>query len=275
MEKFNSLSQALQQSIYAIFYKIADTLPNILGALIILLFGWLIARSLKYITIKFFNLSYLNSTIVKIIGKNFLQNNPKINIAQILGNVVYWLIILFFIVFGTETLGWTVVSLEVTKIIAYLPKLFAAALVFIIGLYIANFIKSFIAGTFEMLNLQAGKFVANAAYYFILVLIAITALNQAGIDTAAINANFTIIISSILFAFALAFGLGAKETFSNILNSFYAKKTFNEGDEIIINEIEGVILKINNTSVSIKTKKEVFIVPMNVFLLSVVKINNN
>lgn len=143
--------------------------------------------------------------------------NITISPSHFVGKFVYWIILLIFFVLASDTLGWTVVSESVSDLIFYLPKLFSAIVVFIIGLYIANFIKKALSGIFDSLNVSTGKVISNIAFYIIIVIISITALNQAGVNTKIVTSNVNMIIGGVILAFAVAFGFGAKDILGNIL----------------------------------------------------------
>jgi len=87
------------------------------------------------------------------------------------------------------------------------------------------------------------------------------AVDQIGIDIMFISIIISIILGALLFGAALAFGLGARTSVSNILSSYYLQKTYNEGDTIQMGEIEGVIIKINPTSVIVDTKSGQVMIP--------------
>ena len=72
---------------------------------------------------------------------------------------------------------WEIVSVEIGKLLGYLPKLFSAIALFMIGLYIASFIKKAVLGLFESFDLQGGSMISSFVFYIIIVTITITAIN--------------------------------------------------------------------------------------------------
>ncbi|MBL7758142.1 MAG: mechanosensitive ion channel, partial [Chitinophagaceae bacterium] len=109
---------------------------------------------------------------------------------------------------------------------------------------------------------QASGLISTIAYYVIMILISITSLNQAGIDTGAITSNFIIIIGSIFLAFALAFGLGAKDVLGNILAGLYTKKNFHVGQRIRVQDTEGVIERMDSINFILKTDNKLISIPI-------------
>ena len=254
MDRFTTVGQNFWDSLNVMWQKVFETVPNILISMLIMLIGWLVARSLSFLVFKAIQLSKLEQFTSKAIGRDVSANTDNgVNLAQIVKKIVYWTVVLLFAVFASETLGWVVVTQELGNLLTYLPKLFSAVVIFIIGLYIAGFIRQAINTGINSLRLQASGVVSTAAYYLIMILVTITALNQAGIDTGAITTNFIVIIGSLFLAFALAFGLGAKDILGNMVASLYAKKTFHSGQVIKINGIEGTIEKIDSVNLILNT----------------------
>jgi small-conductance mechanosensitive channel len=93
----------------------------------------------------------------------------------------------------------------------------------------------------------------------------VMAINQVGIDIQFLTNLVIIVIAALLFGAALAFGIGASTSVSNILGSFYLQKSYKEGNRVKIADIEGIIVKISPTEVHIKTKSGRVIVPAKTF----------
>lgn len=263
MDKIQTVGQNFWDAFNSMWHKIFETLPGILIALVIMLIGILVARSLSYLVSKAVQLSKFEKFTSRALGRDVSQKNETgWNLAQIAKKAVYWTVILLFAVFASETLGWEVVTQEISNLIAYLPRLFSAILIFIIGLYVAGFVRKAISTGINSVGVQASGLISTIAYYVIMILISITSLNQAGIDTGAITSNFIIIIGSIFLAFALAFGLGAKDVLGNILAGLYTKKNFHVGQRIRVQDTEGVIERMDSINFILKTDNKLISIPI-------------
>jgi hypothetical protein len=263
MNKIQTIGQNFWDSVSVMWMKIFDVLPNILIAIIILMIGWLVARSLSYIVFKAIQLSKVEKFASKALGRDVTKKSETgWNMALIVKKAVYWAVILLFAVFASETLGWQIVTQELSNIIAYIPRLLTAVVIFIIGMYIAGFIRQAISVGINSIGIRASGVISTIAYYLILVLVTITALNQAGVNTGAITSNFVIIIGSVFLAFALAFGLGAKDVLGNIVAGLYTRKNFHSGQRIKIDGKEGTIEKIDSINFVLKTGDSRIIMPI-------------
>lgn len=263
MEKINNWTEVSLESLKTLGQKLAESATGIVGALVVIILGWIIARLVAFFVKKTLRLAKFDKLTEKLNADDMLgKANIKISSSEIVGKFVYWLLMLVFFVVASDTLGWTVVSESISDLIAYLPRLFSGVVIFVIGLYIANFVKRALKGIFESLGVKSGHIVSSFTFYLILVIITLTALTQAGVDTTILTSNVTIIIGGIVLAFAVSFGIGSKDVLTNILSSFYSKNNFKVGLRIKMGDIEGTIDSIDNISCVIKTDKDRIVLPV-------------
>ena len=177
-----------------------------------------------------------------------------------------------FLIIAADIMAWDFVSKEIGNLLRYLPRLFSAIALFMIGIYIASFVKNAIRGFYESLNLSGSKIISNLVFYIIAIIITVTALDQAGIDTTVITNNITIILGAFLLAISIAFGLGSKDVVKEILLTFYTRKNYDLGDTVKINNVEGSIEAIDNISMTITTATGKTIIPIKEVVESQVEI---
>ncbi|MEA3494841.1 MAG: hypothetical protein U9R42_02280 [Bacteroidota bacterium] len=263
MEKLINWSEIFFESLKSFGENIMSYLPNILGAILLLILGWLISKLISFFTNKALKVIKFDSFADKTNTSEILAKfKIKISPSKIISKFVYWVVLLVFFVTATETLGWTVVSQEITLLITYLPNLFAAILIFIVGFYIANFVKKLIDGTLSSFELSSGKLLSEIAFYVIIIIVTLTAIKQAGVNTDIISSNITIILGILFLTFAIAFSISSKEVLTNILAGFYSKHNFEVGQYIIIDDVKGEILQIDKIHVILKTKKSRIVLPL-------------
>jgi hypothetical protein len=191
-------TDVLLRSFAAFGAKLMSFLPNLLGALLLLALAALLASFLRRVVSKGLGMIGFDALPAKVFGKERAERFMDDAAPSILaGKMVYWLTILLFLVTIAETLGWQVVSEKTSDLIGYLPRLFSAVLIFIIGYYIATFIRNALDATFGSMSGDTGNAISRVAYYIILVFISITALDQAGVDTTLLTANISIIIGAV------------------------------------------------------------------------------
>ena len=276
MQELSQWSEIAISSLKAMGIKVMTAIPSIIGAILLILIGWLIARLISWIVFKAIKAAKISKWTDKLNSSEVVNNSSvTINPERIISKFVYWVIMLIFLITASETLGWDTVSKEIGGLVSYLPRLFSALIILAIGLYIASFIKKALHTTFSSLGISGASIISSVVYYIIVVILTVTALNQAGIDTTIITNNISIILGSVLFSFALAFGLGSKELLQNMLSSLYSKRSIEIGDKVKIGEDEGTVLAINNINITLSTKRGKTLIPSQYFMKQKVEIIND
>jgi hypothetical protein len=262
MNQFDEWRQIILDSLIALGEEIMRILPGIIAALLLLLFGWLLAKILSRLITRLFRLLHFDKLASRINELKWMQKaDYKIVPSKIIGKFVYWVILLLFIITATDTLGWSAVSQSFNQLITYLPQLFSAIIIFVVGFYLSNLIKDFIKTTLQSFEIASASVVSETAFYIIMIIVSITALEQAGVETALLTSNITLIIGSFLLAFAVAFAISSREVFKNILSSYYGRSNFHVGQYIKYDNVKGEITKIDRMHVTIKDGSTKYIIP--------------
>ncbi len=253
----------LKNSLSELWYSVADIAPKLLVAVI----GFIIAMIVIRLVLSILKRILLAVKINKLdehINKIEIVEGKSLNInfLNIILKTLKW--VLYFVLFMviTEVLQLTMLSEGLKSILGYLPQIITALAIFVIGLLFANFIKKSLKDLFESMDLSGGKAISQMIFFIILIFVSITALNQAGIDTSIITSNVTLIFGSILVAFTIAFGLGAKDIVGNMLRMYYTRRRFEIGQRIKFLDKEGVIESVDDLSMTLKTSSGKLIVPI-------------
>jgi len=264
MEKVTEFKDVMMQSLTSMWFEITNVFPNIIGALVVFIIGWLITKVVVKIIKKVLKLAKVNKLDAKLNDIEIVEGK-KLNFdtVKVVSNFVKWLMYIVLLITASDIMGLEIISTQISSLLSYLPKLFAALIVFILGLLFANFVKNGLKSLFESMDLSGGKMISQVVFFLLLTFISVTALNQAGIDTEIITNNINMIIAAFLLAFAIAFGLGAREVVGKLLKTFYARKTFEVGQSILFNNESYTVESIENISVILKNSKGKLIVPIN------------
>lgn len=263
METINNWKNITFDSLSTMGREVAMVFPKIIGAIVIMLLGWLVIKIALFVLgriLKLAKVDLLNDKI-NTMGLNN-RGDFKIDVAKIVLGFVKWLLILVFLIVAADILNWQIISVEIGNLLHYLPRFFSALALLMIGFYIGNFVKNTVKRLFDSLEFGGSNLVSNLLFYIIVIFMSVTALNQAGVDTTIITNNITMIMGSFLLAFALGVGLGSREIIADILRSFYTRKTFAVGDTIVIGGDEGTIESIDNNSLTLVTQRGKFVIPI-------------
>lgn len=246
---------------------------NIVKALLVLIFGWLFIKLLLSLLKKGLRVIKVDRFGKKLNEIEIIEGKKlNINLSKIILSFIKWSLLLILVIVVSEMMGLTIISEEIGNLIAYLPQLLSAAAIFVIGLFIANFVKKSIQTFFKSFELSGSKIISQLVFFILLAIISITALNQAGINTDIITSNLNLIFGAFLVSVALAIGLGAKEVVSDLMRTFYTRRTYEVGQNIKFNNIEGEIIAIEDISMTLKTATGKLIVPIKDIVNSQVEI---
>ncbi|MDC6384362.1 hypothetical protein D2V93_00545 [Flagellimonas taeanensis] len=263
METINNWTNITFDSLSAMGKEIALVFPKIIGAIVIMLLGWLVIKIVLFLLGRILRLAKVNLLNDRINGMGLTSKGDfKIDVAKIVLGFVKWLLILVFLIVVADILNWHIISVEIGNLLHYLPRFFSALALLMIGFYIGNFVKNTVKRLFDSLEFGGSHLVSNLLFYVIVIFMSVTALNQAGVDTTIITNNITMIMGSFLLAFALGVGLGSREIIADILRSFYTRKTYAVGDIIVIGDDEGTIESIDNNSLTLVTERGKFVIPI-------------
>ncbi len=250
-------------------------LPKILGAIAVLVIGWLVIKIVVSLLRKVLNKTKIDTWADKLNEIEIFSNsNFTFKPANFILYIVKWFLFLILIVVASDILGLEMVSKEIGNLIGYLPQLFSAIAILMIGIYIASIVRNAIQSLFKSVGLSGSNVIGNIVFYAITVIVSITALNQAGINTDIITSNLTIILGALLLAFSVAFGLGSKDIIERLLFGFYSRKNLTVGQRIKIGDNEGIIESLDNISVVLKTESERLMIPIKEINDNIVEIKN-
>jgi flagellar biogenesis protein FliO len=247
-----------------IFEDILNALPTLFKFLAFVIFAWLFIKIVIYVIRKILSKTNIDQWSKKLSEtKIFGDTTINIVLTKVILGVLKWFLIFIFVMVGADMFGMDAVSDGIRSFFAYLPKLLTALAIFVGGAYLGTVVKKAIQSTFKSLDLTGGNLVGNIVFYIIVVFLSITALDQAEVDTSIIKSNVTLLLGSILLAFTIAFGLGAKDAVARLLFGYYSRKNIEIGSEIKIGEVEGVVVAIDNICVTVVTAKgEKIILPI-------------
>ncbi|MFI1773260.1 mechanosensitive ion channel family protein [Thalassobellus citreus] len=275
MEKATEYKDRALESLSALWPEIVKGLFTLITVLVILVIGWLITKLVVRIIKKALKIAKANKLDDKLNDIEIIEGK-KLNFdtIKIVSNFVKWIMYIMLIIMVSDILNLTMISEQISSLLGYLPQLFAAIVIFTIGLIFANFIKKGLKSFFESMDLSGAKIISQVVFFIILIFTSITALNQAGVDTAIITSNITMILAAFLLAFSLAFGFGAQKMVGELLKTFYARKTYEIGQKIEFNDIKGEVESIDGASVTLKTSEGKLVVPISDIVESQVRIRD-
>lgn len=211
MDQFLDKIEKTLSPTYQFLSNFVDFIPKLLLAVVILVLGWLLAKAIAFAIVKSLKFVPFISIVTEKAGiDNFLkQGGIKKSTIDILGLLVYWLVILVTLLVAFNTLGLTVVSELLGEITRFIPKVITAVIILAIGLYFARFVEDALVAYGKNVGMEDITMIARLARYAIMVFVFIAALGQVKVTGTLLTNTFLILFGGIVFALALAFGLGS------------------------------------------------------------------
>ena len=166
------------------------------------------------------------------------------------------------------------VSLQIGKLLEYLPQFITGLLIFVFGVYMASQAKKLVHNMIKSLDAGGAKAISTIVFYLILVFVSITALNQIGVDTEIISNNLSYFIGAALIAMTIAVGLGSRDIVYRLILGFYTKKNLEIGMKIQIDDTVGRIISIDNICLVLQTDTDKKMFPIKKINNTTVKIFN-
>jgi hypothetical protein len=263
MEK-NTWFAALSESFTPLLQGILEHLPGLLSFLGLILFGWILARLLQSWTVR------LVGGLDQLVHSRTIRNELKESrigesAPKVIGRIVFWIILVFFIAAATEALGVSVVSGLLGRVAYYLPNVLAAVLIVLAGLLGGNLSRKAISRATGAAGIVYGELLARASQALILSITVLIAIEQIGIDIKFLTILIAIMVGTTLSGMALAFGLGSTMFVSNIIASHYLLRAYEVGHTVRIGDVEGRIIEVTFGSVLLDTPGGRMMIPAREF----------
>ncbi|GJL54849.1 MAG: hypothetical protein NPIRA02_19810 [Nitrospirales bacterium] len=237
--------------------RIGTFLPNLIGAMLIILVGWVIAKLLRGLTTKLLGVLGIAALAEKIKLQETLQKfGISKSLNHIIGTLIYYIVLLVFFISASEVLGLTVVLDTLNSFIAYVPHVLGAFLILVIALYIAKVIKDGATSASTNMNVVYAGALSSFLEILIIGFGIVMALTELGLDMTVFTANITVMIAGFVLAMALSIGLGSRTIMANVLARYYIAQLYHVGDEVILAGEKGIIRKVTPVSVVIQTEHE-------------------
>lgn len=204
--------------------KIGEYIPAVLGALVILIIGWIIAKIIQKLARKFLDLIRFEKFAEKAgISEALSKGNIKNNATQLLSALVYWFIMILVLVMVVNALGLTVASQLLDGLLGYIPNVIAAVFVLVLGLFLANLVSGIVRTAASNAKLPKPEVLAGLSQWAIVIFAVTASLRQLGIAPFLVSTTFYILFGGICLALSLAFGLGGKDVAAKLLEDFRSK----------------------------------------------------
>lgn len=192
--------------------------PRALGALLLLLVGWVLAGLSRRIIVGVLRAVGLDRLSEKARLSDVLQRGAiRWTFVELVGQMAYWVILIATVIIALQAVGMTVAAEWLEHLGYFIPRLIISIAILLFGTLMA----SFLGATVRVASLNAGfprgYVLGQAVHTTVVFLTVIVALEQLQVVTRTIQVALYILLGAFGLAFALALGLGARDLVKEFL----------------------------------------------------------
>ena len=210
---FLSLTNALNTFLAAI--------PQVIGALLIIIIGWVISNLLARIVRELLERGGADRLFAKHGGAVYGTRSSAFQPSLIASEIVKWIVRFIFLVAAANVLGMPQVSLLLNQVLLWIPNLLVAAVILLVAPLLARFVRGAIEVGAGQMGFSNAALLGRIAEIAIVAFSVLVAINQLGIAADLINILFIGVVAAVSLAFGLAFGLCGRDVAARITQDWY------------------------------------------------------
>ncbi|UCF78587.1 MAG: hypothetical protein JSW03_11010 [Candidatus Eiseniibacteriota bacterium] len=219
-------SELVVEPIKEMLAKVLGYIPTLVGALIILIVGWIVAKIIKGLVSRGLKLLQFDKLVEKAgIPDILTKGGVKLTARELLSALAYWLVMIMVLIMVVNALGLTVSSQLLEGLLAYVPNVIAAVFVLVLGMFLANFVSGIVRTAASNANLPKPELLGGITHWAIVIFTITISLRELGIAPLLVTSTFNIFFGAVCLALALAFGLGGKETAARYLEELRERRS--------------------------------------------------
>ncbi|MAE68601.1 MAG: mechanosensitive ion channel [Candidatus Peribacteraceae bacterium] len=259
---FERFQLMLSESYLSAADKVWELLPEILFAIVVIFVGWVAAILVHHVVLWILGFFAVD----KLAAKTPLQRVLKSigihkSVSDILGWLVFWMMILLTLIVASDTLNLTQVSEGLAVITNYIPQVIAALLMIVFGMLLAKFLQMLTLQALNKMDIGYKKYVGKAVQLVVLVFVFVAAIDQLGFNLHYILNGIVTIVSVGLLMLGLGAAFGARTVIDNATACQQLKRQLAIGDEISLNGTSGTVKEFTMTNVVLDTSDGLQILP--------------
>ena len=256
---FFDWQQAFSDTYESAVRLFANNFPKLVGALVILLAGLVLAWLLRLAARK------MTLTVEAIISHSASQQGISDTRGQsynaVVGNIVFWSVLVFFLASGANLMGWRVFSDALKGFLSYLPNIFAGVLIILAGFVLGRMARALVNSTAKSTGYLRPEFPARITQIAITLTALMIGIEQFGIDIGFLTTAIIVVIGVALAGAALAFALGARQYVANLIGAQICQQHYQLGQWVRLTEAEGYLIEITQTALVLDTERGRTVVP--------------
>ncbi|SFT86884.1 Conserved TM helix [Actinopolyspora lacussalsi subsp. righensis] len=205
------------------FTQLVSYLPQLIGALLVLVIGYIVARILRALVTRLLRRLHLDDRMSRAgQGARYVERlSPRGSPSRLIGTVVFAVIMLFVLSSAIGTLGIPALTGFMNVVLGYLPRVIAALAIFLVAAAVAGAVGTLAGRTLG--DTPAGRMARTAAPALVMAIGVFMILTQLRIAPVIVTVTYVALVGAIALGSALAFGLGGREAAAEMINSSYRR----------------------------------------------------
>ena len=200
----------LVQPIQSLLTQVMGFLPNFLGALLILLVGWVIAKTIESVVGNVLKAIQLDKLADRLQLSDVLaKGGIKRKLSEVVSAIIYWLVILAIVIAALNALQLTIAAQLLEQVVTFLPNVVASIFILVVRILSAAFLATTVRTAAGNAGVSQSQLLGEAVQAVVVIFSVVAALKQLGIQF--VGEAFLIILAAASFGTALAFGIGCKD----------------------------------------------------------------
>lgn len=213
--------ELLTESFQGALDRTVAFLPNLAGALVVLIAGWIVAVLLARVADAVLERLGFDGLVQRgRLKETLAEHGTQFDPSRIVGSLVYWTVLITTFLLTANILGLTAVSVLLTRLIAFLPFVAVAVIAVVVAVALSQIAYEAIVALIGD-RIEGSKTIAAAAKWGIIIFGVFVAMSQLQIAPAIVNGLFLGVVGALALAFAVSFGLGNVDLAKQITGDWY------------------------------------------------------
>ncbi len=217
----NNIADTFLSSINKGVEGVVAFFPNFLAGIIIFLIGVIVASIARQVFVQIFNVLKVEKYLKKY---GVPEAKKELTWTNILAEIVRWFVLILFLIPTADVWGIPQVTTVLNTFLLYLPNVFVAAIIGLVGLVLARLAGNLVQASVTGLSSDAANTIASVTKISLTVFVLLAVLNQLGVAQDLVRILFTGFVAMIALAGGIAFGLGGRDAAKSVVDE--AKKKF-------------------------------------------------
>ena len=212
------------QSLQNLWQAFMGFIPSLIGAIIVFVIGWFISIGVGKLITEILRRIKFNQIFEKGSWDEALAKaDIKVDASGFIGAIIKWVLVIVFLLAAVEILGFMQFAIFLNGVLAYLPNVIVAALIFVVTVIVVDIVEKVVRVAVESIKIGYGQMVSAVIKWSIWIFAIMAILYQLGIARPFMETLFQGLVAMLVISLGIAFGLGGKEVAAEVLQDLKRK----------------------------------------------------